>query len=319
MKALNVLSLCDGMSCGHIAFERAGIAINQYFASEIKEIAIRVTQDNYPNTIQVGDVNKIKYKDGVLITENGSFETKIDVVIFGSPCQSFSQCMKADKRVGLEDKTKSGLFFECFRILQEVNPSWFLMENVESMKNEDKDFISGLMGVQPIMIDSAIIGPVVRKRYYWTNIPGVTVPQEKEITFQSVLDYGYTDRTKGHCMLVSDSRPPTTPVKMFHRYYYKAFGNLIFKSKEHCKACKQYYDEHYRGIGAKNIPVGETDIFDGVRYMNQDEMERCQTVPKGYTKCLTRNEAADVLGDGWTVDVISHIFSFLKSYIDEGE
>ena len=88
---------------------------------------------------------------------------------------------------------------------------------------------------------------------------------------------------------------------------------MIFKSKEQYEQCKKYYDEHYKGMKAKNIPVGETDIFNGVRFMNQSELERCQTVPAGYTKCLTRNEAADVLGDGWTVDVIAHIFSGIKT------
>lgn len=100
---------------------------------------------------------------------------------------------------------------------------------------------------------------------------------------------------------------------MFHRYYFKGFTNLIFKSKQHYEECVKYYDEHYKGLPAKKMPIGETDIFDGVRFMNQGEMERCQTVPAGYTKCLTRNEAANVLGDGWTVDVIAHIFSFMKS------
>ena len=120
---------------------------------------------------------------------------------------------------------------------------------------------------------------------------------------------------KGHCLVVVDSRPATTPVKMFHRYHYKGFGNLIFKSREHYEACASFYDEHYRGMAAKDIPVDETDIFDGVRFLNQVELERCQTVPEGYTSCLTRNEAADVLGDGWTIDVITHFFSF----IPEGE
>ena len=99
---------------------------------------------------------------------------------------------------------------------------------------------------------------------------------------------------------------------MFHRYYYKGFGNLIFKSKEQFEICAKFYDEHYRGMKAKDIPVGETDIFNGVRYLNQIEIERCQTIPEGYTKCLTRNEAADVCGDGWTVDVIAHIFSYIE-------
>lgn len=99
---------------------------------------------------------------------------------------------------------------------------------------------------------------------------------------------------------------------MFHRFYYKGFNTLVFKDRQHYLNCKQYYDDNYKGMAAKDIPVDETDVFDGVRYLNQLELERCQTVPEGYTKILTRNEAADVLGDGWTVDVIAHILSYMK-------
>lgn len=134
MKKINVLSLCDGMSCGHLAFDRIGIEVDKYFAAEIKTIAIKVTKANYPDTIHIGDVNKISYKDGVLTTEVGSFETDIDIVIFGSPCQTFSIAMPTDKRVGFENLEKSGLFYQCFRVLKEVNPKYFLMENVASMK-----------------------------------------------------------------------------------------------------------------------------------------------------------------------------------------
>ena len=117
------------MSCGHIALDRAGFEVENYFAAEIKEIAIKVTKDNYPKTIHIGDVNKITYKDGILYTEVGDFKTDIDLVMFGSPCQSFSIAMKTEHRVGLEDKEKSGLFLECYRILKEVSPKYFLTCN----------------------------------------------------------------------------------------------------------------------------------------------------------------------------------------------
>ena len=130
------------MSCGQIALDKLGIEVDEYYASEIKDIAINVTKHNYPNTIHIGDVNKLSYKDGVLYTENGDYNVgKIDLVIFGSPCQTFSIAMKTDLRVGLANKEKSGLFLECYRILKEVNPTYFLMENVARMKQEDKDFI----------------------------------------------------------------------------------------------------------------------------------------------------------------------------------
>ena len=312
---MKIVSLCDGMSIGHVALDEANIPVEAYYAAEIKDIGIKVTKDNYPNTIHIGDINKISFKDGVLYTENGEYHCgDIDMVIFGSPCQSFSQAMKTDMRIGLEDKVRSGLFLECYRILKEINPKWFLLENVASMKKEDQAFLSKCMGVQPIRINSKLVGPALRDRLYWTNIPNVTQPVDKGITLQDILTDGWSDRDKARCLIVSDSRPLTTPVKMFHRYYSTGFSTLIFKSKEHYEECVKEYERLSGGkrkITAKELDNYEGTVFDGVRYMNQEELEKCQNVPKGYTKCLTRNEAADVLGDGWSVDVITHIFKGL--------
>lgn len=282
---MKVLSLCDGMSIAHIALDRIGMHVDKYFAAEIKPIAIKVTKNNYPDTIHIGDVNKVRYKGGILYTENGNYNVgKIDLMVFGSPCQSFSIAMKTDMRVGLKDKTRSGLFLECYRILQEVNPTWFLLENVASMKDEDRDFLSECMGVEPIRINSKLVSAALRDRYYWTNIPGITQPEDKGITLQSILTSGYTDREKARALLVSDSRPLVDKQKMLHRY--KKFTTIVWEEK------------------------GDDD---SIRYLNQTELERCQTVPEGYTKCLTRNEAADVLGDAFTVDVIAHIFSYINT------
>lgn len=115
---MKVLSLCDGMSCGQLALQRLEMPVEAYYASEIKDIAIKVTLDNFPDTIEIGDVTKVSYKDGVLFTEKGDFEVgQIDLVMFGSPCQTFSVAIPTEHRIGLENKAKSGLFFECFRIL----------------------------------------------------------------------------------------------------------------------------------------------------------------------------------------------------------
>ena len=310
---MNVLSLCDGMSCGQIALERAGIKVDNYFASEIKSIAIKVTKYNYPNTIHIGDVNNISYRDGILFTENGNYETTIDLVMFGSPCQSFSIAMKKESRVGLVDKKRSGLFLECYRILKEINPKYFFIENVASMKDEDRDFISNLLGIRPIMIDSADFSPCHRKRYYWTNIINSIPMFGKDISFQSIISNGYTNKIKGCCLLVSNSRPLTDPFKMFRRYYQTGFTNLIFKSKEHYQKCIETYNKYFKNkdYDLTNMPQEIVDVFNGVRYLNQDELERCQGVSQGYTKCLTRNEAANVLGDGWTIDIIVEFFKFI--------
>ena len=279
---MNILSLCDGMSCCHIALDRAGIPVDKYFAAEIKDIGIKVTKANYPDTIHIGDVNKITYKDGTLYTENGNYKVKIDMVAFGSPCQSFSQAMKADMRIGLADKVRSGLFLECYRILKEVNPKWFFLFFVGSMRKEDQQFLTECMGVEPIRINSSLVCTALRDRLYWTNIPNVTKPEDKGIKLQNILTSGYTDRDKARALLVSDSRPLVSKDKMLHRY--KKFTTIVWEEK-----CND----------------------DSIRYLNQTELERCQTVPEGYTSCLTRNEAANVLGDGWTIDVIAHIFSGL--------
>ena len=282
---MKVLSLCDGMSIAHIALDRIGMNVDKYYAAEIKDVAIKVTKDNYPDTIHIGDVNKVRYKGGILYTENGNYNVgKIDLMVFGSPCQSFSIAMKTDMRVGLKDKTRSGLFLECYRILQEVQPTYWLLENVASMKDEDRDVLTEFMGVEPIRINSKLVSPALRDRYYWTNIQGITQPKDKGITLQSILTSGYTDREKARALLVSDSRPLTDKKKMLHRY--KKFTTIVWEEK-----------------GNDN----------SIRYLNQTELERCQTVPEGYTKCLTRNEAADVLGDAFTVDVIAHIFSFINT------
>ena len=153
---MNVLSLFDGMSCGQIALNRSGIKYDNYFASEIDKWAIQVTQKNYPNTIQLGDVTKIK----------GSDLPKIDLVMGGSPCQGFSL---AGKKLNFEDP-RSKLFFEFVRIIKELKPTYFLLENVK-MKKEWRDIITNELGCHPILINSSVVSAQNRERLYWTNIP----------------------------------------------------------------------------------------------------------------------------------------------------
>jgi len=160
------------------------------------------------------------------------------------------------------------------------------------------------------VINSKDVSGQLRYRLYWTNIP-FTHPEDKEVTLQECLDYGYTDREKSRCLLESDSRPSATPVKMFHRYYSTGFTTLIFKDKEHYDLCRSHYDLNHKG--KKAIEILESDpVYDGVRYLNQNELERLQTVPVGYTQSLTRNQSACLLGDGWTVDVIAQFFTNIK-------
>ena len=300
---INVLSLFDGMSCGQIALERAGIKVDNYYASEIKKHAIKVTQHNYPKTIQLGDVTKIT-KDML---------PKIDMVIGGSPCQDFSRGNK--ERLGL-DGEKSGLFMQYLRIVEELRPRFFLLENVV-MDFLDRKAIDGYMNCLPIRINSSLVSGQIRDRFYWTNIgpSDMTIfgvheclippPEDKGILLQSVVDNGYVSMDKSRALLESDSRPLATPLKMFHRYYSPGFTTCVFKDKESFEAM----ETGYKGLGT----VASNAVFskDNIRYLNQAELERLQTVPPGYTSILPRNHAACLLGDGWTVDVIAHIFSFL--------
>ena len=301
---MKVLSLFDGMSCGQIALEKADIRVDKYFASEIKEDGIKVTQINYPNTIQLGDITKLKGED----------IGQVDLLMGGSTCQDLSIAMK--DRTGLQG-VKSKLFFEYVRILKETNPKYFLLENVGRMSKEDKDIITSIIKIPPISIKSELVSGQLRNRLYWTNIPGVELPANTNIKLNDILENGWSDREKARCLLESESRPLTTPIKMFHRYYSTGFTTLIFKDEEHYKQCRQHYNDNFKGMAAKDIDnySGDLRVYDGLRYLNQLELEKLQTVPKGYTNALTRNQAAGLLGDGWTVDVIAHIFSYLRSEI----
>lgn len=172
---MNVLSVFDGMSCAQIALERTGFKVDNYFASEIDKFAIKVTQSNYPETIQLGDITKI----------HGADLPAIDLLVGGSPCQGFSY---AGKGLNFNDP-RSALFFEFVRLLKEVKPKWFLLENVK-MGQKWQDVISGFLGVEPIEINSALISAQNRKRLYWTNIPNITQPKDKHIFWGDVRERG---------------------------------------------------------------------------------------------------------------------------------
>lgn len=239
---------------------------------------------------------------------------KIDLILSGTPCQNLSGAMISKHRNGLQGE-KSSLFYEFIRVLGDVKPKYFLFENVGSMKKEDRDIISESLGVEPIKINSKLVSGQLRNRLYWTNIPNIEQPTEFNVSLSDVIEDGWTDRDKARCLLESDSRPLTTPVKMFHRYYSTGFTTLIFKSKEHYEKCVEHYEYNFKGMSAKEIDQSGiiTDVYDGLRYLNQTELERLQTVPRGYTSTLTRNEAASVLGNGWTIDVIAHILKGINN------
>tara|TARA_R110002049_G_scaffold2192_1_gene15818 strand:- start:4041 stop:5168 length:1128 start_codon:yes stop_codon:yes gene_type:complete len=182
---MNVLSLFDGMSCTQIALQKLGITPTKYFASEIDQYAMKVTQTNFPDTVQLGDVTKVNADD----------LPDIDLLIGGSPCQGFSF---AGKRLNFDDP-RSKLFFEYVRLLKDLKPKYFLLENVR-MKQESQDVISEQLGVQPIVLNSNLVSAQNRHRLYWTNIPVDGLPEDRGIKLRDILEHGYTDREKSHCV-----------------------------------------------------------------------------------------------------------------------
>lgn len=182
---MKVLSLFDGMSCGRIALDRAGIEVENYFASEIDPYAIKVSKANYPDIKHIGCVTDVK-------AEN---LPQIDLLIGGSPCQGFSF---AGKQLNFEDP-RSKLFFEYVRLLKECKPKYFLLENVV-MKKEFQDVITKEMGVEPILINSALVSAQNRKRLYWTNISGIKQPEDKGLLLKDIIEKGIVDREKSLCV-----------------------------------------------------------------------------------------------------------------------
>ena len=324
---MNVLSLFDGMSCGRIALDRADIKVDNYFSSEIKKYAIDIANKNYPQDKKnrLGDIIKIVWK---MFKGN-----QIDLMIGGSPCQDFSGANK--NRLGVEG-SKSRLFYEYLRLKNEIKPKYFLLENVK-MKKEHQDIISKELGCEPIKINSIDFSPQNRTRLYWTNIPIVT-PKHYNIGLNDILEHGWWNdkyktkekgkplKNKARCLLESDSRPLSTPIKMFHRYFTTGLTTLIFKNEKHYLDCANHYIENFKGLKAQvqnGQKHGEIDqkildfnidlsVYEGVRYLTPQEREDCQTVPRGYTDGLTNNQVACILGDGWTINVIAHIFKGLK-------
>ncbi len=189
---MNVLSLFDGMSCGRFALERCGFEINNYYAAEIDKYAIQVALNNYPDTIPIGDVTKVKAED----------LESIDLLIGGSPCQGFSF---AGKQLNFEDP-RSKLFFEFVRLLKDCKPKFFFLENVK-MKKEYQDVISSYLGVEPIELNSSLVSAQNRKRLYWTNITGYAPPEDKGILLKNIVhEYCLVDRDKSRCIISNIGR-----------------------------------------------------------------------------------------------------------------
>ena len=291
---MKVLSLFDGISCGMVALEKAGQTVDRYVAYEIEPNAIAVSENNYPQIEHCGNVV------GADFTKYKGF----DLVIGGSPCQGFSV---AGKRLNFEDP-RSKLFFEYVRALEEVKPKYFLLENV-IMKREWEDIISEILGVEPIKIESSLVSGGMRKRNYWTNIPDVKQPDDKHITFQSIVDSGIVENEKAYCLTLHRGNA--------RDYFKKRQTNIVFEPSdtgEYIVRNKQITIVFKRSPD-KSPYTFDINILDGkynIRAINRNESERLQTLPDNYTRAISESKACECLGNGWTVDVIAHIFKNLK-------
>jgi DNA-cytosine methyltransferase len=303
---INVLSLFDGISCGQIALERAGIEVENYFASEIDKYAMQITMANYPNTKQLGDVKNV----------TATQLPKIDLLIGGSPCQGFSF---AGAGLNFEDE-RSKLFFEFVRLKNELNPKYFLLENVK-MKQEFQDIISEQLGVKPIMINSNLVSAQNRERLYWTNIPVVGQPTDKGILLKDIIEDGECLKDKSQTILATLYKENAKSMIKRNKqgllilkniYPKKGQNGNVYSIYGKCKTLSAGVGIKGNGIGSSNAPKIESINADGWRKLSPLECERLQTVPDGYTKYVSDTQRYKALGNGWTVDVISFIFSFLR-------
>ena len=375
---MNVLSLFDGMSCGQVALERAGIQVDNYYASEIDKHAISITQRNYPNTEQLGSV--LGWREWNL--------PRIDLLIGGSPCQGFSI---AGKQLAFDDP-RSKLFFEYVACIRRFKPRYFLLENVR-MKKEFLDVITEYMGVEPICINSNLVSAQNRVRYYWTNIPNVTQPDDLGILLKDIIHEGnpndalsnrWTDWWKQNAEFQLQKQYSTFTAEkagtMTARQYASWNGNFWFEVlnkyivpfdktlqildrevqrgkvgyfRSDSQANRVYYI-HDKAItlcgdagggaakmgqylfgclspdriekrqngqrfsdGQKFYTVTAQDrhgvLVEGyIRKLSPVECERLQTLPDNYTAGVSDSQRYKMLGNGWTVDVIAHIFKGLK-------
>jgi len=268
---MNVLSLFDGMSCGQLALKKAGIEYRNYFVSEVDKYAIKVSSENFPDMIHLGDVTNIDY----------SKLPKIDLLIGGSPCQGFSF---AGKKLNFEDP-RSKLFFEFVKALEILKPKYFMLENV-NMKKGYQDIISSYLECCPIRINSNIYSAQNRDRLYWTNIPTRQPFKDKNTKLSDILENN------------------------------KDFANMPYEenyvSNKAVNISKDKFNCLRASAGSRTRGI-DICIDNGMwRKLTVLECKRLQTVPDDYKMNVSNSQAYKMLGNGWTVDVIAHIFKGIK-------
>ena len=277
---MRVLSLFDGISCARVALDRAGLPVEAYLASEIDPHAIAISTKNYPDILRLGDVRSVK--------DVGP----IDLLIGGSPCQDLSIAKKDRKGLGGD---RSGLFWEYVRVLREVKPTWFVLENVASMPKADRDIITREMGVEPVLIDASLVSAQSRKRLFWTNIP-VVQPEDRGILLRDILEAEVDPSYEVHGAFT----PTWGSRQIGHLGRTNGQGSRVYApdGKSVCLSA------HGGGGGAK---TGLYGIGGRVRKLTPVECERLQGLPDGYTEGVAKTHRYKALGNAFHVEVVAHI------------
>lgn len=265
---MNVLSLFDGISCAYEALNRSGIQINSYYASEIDKNAIKISEKNHPDIIRLGDVKEI----------DGKSLPKIDLLIGGSPCQDLSISKK--DRKGLEGD-RSGLFWEYVRLLHETKPTYFILENVASMSQKDKQIITDTLGVEPVIFNASLVSAQNRKRLFWTNIQ-FDLPEDKRILLKDILEENVHERFNVN---------PKETKSQANRVYTTDGKSVCLKANG-------------GGGGAK---TGLYKDDNRIRKLTPIECERLQGLPDNYTEGIVMTHRYRCLGNAFNVDVVAHI------------
>lgn len=291
---MKVLSLFDGISCGMVALNRAGIQTEEYVAYEIDKNAIMISKKNYPEIRHCGDVKKADF----------SQYKGFDLILAGFPCQDLS--INKYNRKGLEGE-RSGLFWELVRAIKEVSPTYFLVENNYKMPKNDLETISRELGVSPILIDSALVSAQKRMRLYWTNIPVKKLPDDKGINVVDIIQ----------------------PVSRENLFPVTKFNGAEKETKRQKKPIRigtignggqgeRVYSVYGKTVnltangGGRGAKTGLYLIDGCVRKLTPLEAERAQTLPDEYTNAVPATARYKAIGNGWTVDVIAHILKFAK-------
>lgn len=322
---MKVLSLFDGISCARVALERVGIPVEDYYASEVDKYAIQISKKNWPNIEQIGDIREIetvKRLTKKVINNNyviESIKENIDLLIGGSPCQDLSIAKK--DRKGLNGE-RSGLFWEYVRILKEVRPHYFILENVASMPKEAKQIITETLGVEPIMINASLVSAQNRKRLFWVGRlvdnkyikVDITQPEDKGILLKDILENGDTDRLKSYCIDASYYKGANWKqyIEKGRRQLVKigsigkdSMGSRVYSTNGISKTLSA----NGGGWGAK---TGLYEIKNQVRKLTPIECERLQGLKDGYSEGISNTQRYKCLGNAFNVDVIAHILSFIK-------